>query len=86
MATLAGEIKDLRSTTILAADSDYGRHDPDGSLARGNEAPSVVLEVLYSQKRKGFTRLVDDYILGSDGGIRAVIALDIDYTTEGSRN
>lgn len=79
LAVLAGEIKDLRSTSIIAADREYGRHDPDVSLARGNEAPSVVFEVLYSQKRKGFTRLVNDYILGSDGGIRAVIALDIDY-------
>jgi hypothetical protein len=39
----------------------------------------VVIEVSYSQKRKDLPRLADDYILGSDARIRAVVGVDVDY-------
>ena len=38
-----------------------------------------MIEVSFSQKRKDLARLADDYILGSDGNIRAVVCLDIEY-------
>jgi hypothetical protein len=43
--------------------------------------PGVVIEVLYSQKRKDLERLADNYILGSDSDIRVVMGLDIEYKT-----
>jgi hypothetical protein len=42
--------------------------------------PGVVVEVSFSQKRKDLPRLADDYILGSNGGIRIVVGLDIEYS------
>jgi hypothetical protein len=39
----------------------------------------VVIEISYSQKRKDLPRLADDYILGSDARIRAVVGVDVDY-------
>jgi deoxyinosine 3'endonuclease (endonuclease V) len=35
----------------------------------------------YAQKRKNLDRLTDNYILGSDGNIRVVVGLDIEYKT-----
>ncbi len=75
----ARQIDVCGSTSICFPDG-YGRHDPDGSF--GHELaqyPGVVLEVSYSQKRRDLGRLADDYILGSDGNIRAVVGLDIEY-------
>jgi hypothetical protein len=38
-----------------------------------------VIEVAHSQRRKNLDYLADDYILGSDGKIRMMIGLDLDY-------
>jgi hypothetical protein len=50
-----------------------------GLKARSNIYPGVVVEVSYSQKRRDLSRLADDYILGSDAEIRAVVGIDLDY-------
>ncbi|OBT82395.1 hypothetical protein VE02_09586 [Pseudogymnoascus sp. 03VT05] len=75
----ARQIVACGSTTIYLHDG-YGRHDPDFSF-RHKEAqyPGVVFEVSYSQKRRDLGRLADDYILGSDGNIRVVVGLDLEY-------
>jgi hypothetical protein len=76
----AGNIEDSGSTRLTFPGSDYGPHDPDASFRHlGARYPGVIIEVSYSQKRKDLPRLADDYILGSDGNIRAVIGLDIEY-------
>jgi hypothetical protein len=76
----ARNIEDTGSSRLTFPDSDYGPHDPDGSFQHiGARYPGVIIEVSYSQKRKDLPRLADDYILGSDGNIRAVIGLDIEY-------
>jgi hypothetical protein len=68
------------SPTLTFPDPDYGPHVPDGSFQHSKaQYPGVIIEVSYSQKRKDLPRLADDYILGSDGNIRAVIGLDIEY-------
>jgi len=41
--------------------------------------PGVVIPVSYSQKRQDLKGLADDYILGSNGNIRAVVGVDVDY-------
>jgi hypothetical protein len=73
-------IEDSGSTRLTFPDSDYGPHDPDSSF-RHLEAqyPGIIIEVSYSQKRKDLPRLADDYILGSDGNVCAVIGLDVEY-------
>lgn len=44
--------------------------------------PGVVIEVSYSQKTKALPYLADDYILETNGSIRAVVGLDLDSKTK----
>jgi hypothetical protein len=44
--------------------------------------PGVIIEVSYSQKTKAIPHLADDYILETNGSVRVVIGLDIDYKTK----
>jgi hypothetical protein len=68
-------------STTLDFGSEYGRHDPDGSFRhRRAQYPGVVLEVAYSQGGRELRHLADDYILGSDGNIRAVVGVNIGYS------
>ncbi|KAH8726976.1 hypothetical protein GQ44DRAFT_758501 [Phaeosphaeriaceae sp. PMI808] len=56
------------------------RHVPD--IRFHHEAakwPGVVIEISYSQKRKSLPWLADNYILASDGGIRVVVGIDLEY-------
>jgi hypothetical protein len=82
----ARRIKHGGSATITFSDSGYGRHEPD-DLFRYYQAqfPNVILEVSYSQKRRDLARLADKYILGSDGNIRVMIGIDIDYKDKSAR-
>jgi hypothetical protein len=58
----------------------YDIHDPDAAFGHPQDSyPGVVLEVVYSQKMKAMNYIAEEYILGSHGSIRAVIALDLDY-------
>ena len=41
--------------------------------------PGIVIEVLYTQKRKDLAIIAKDYILGSNGDICVVIGLDVEY-------
>ena len=75
----AGNIRDNGSSRLTFPDSDYGPHDPDTAFRHlGAKYPGVIIEVSYSQKRKDLPRLADDYILGSDGNVHAVIGLDVE--------
>lgn len=79
-AVFAREVEPGGSATIDFADSEYGRHDPDAQFRHSRaQYPGVVIEVSYSQKRHDLARLADDYILGSDGDIRIVVGLDVEY-------
>jgi len=44
--------------------------------------PGVIIEVSYSQKTKALPHLADDYILETNGSIRVVVGLDLDYKTK----
>jgi hypothetical protein len=56
------------------------QHEPDASFRHLHaEYPGVVLEVSYSQKRKDLPRLAHDYIVQSNGNIKIVVGLDIEY-------
>ena len=78
-AEFAKKIESEGSLTIKFAD-DYGKHDPDAQFRHSKaQFPGIVIEVSYAQKRKDLGRLADDYILGSDGQIRVVVGLDIEY-------
>lgn len=58
------------------------RH-PDGQFQHYQAAyPGVVLEVSYSQDGKDLERLAWEYIQGSNGDIKAVIGIDINYTKD----
>jgi len=56
------------------------KNSPDITFTHKDaEWPGVIIEVLYSTKRKDLPKLVDRYILDSDGSVRALIGLDIEY-------
>lgn len=44
--------------------------------------PGLILEVSYSQKTNAIPHLADNYILESNGNIRVVVGLDLDYKTK----
>lgn len=79
-AHFAQAIRSRGSPTITFREPEYGRHDPDAQFRHLNaEYPGVVIEVSYAQKRKDLAIIAEDYILGSDGDIRVVIGLDVEY-------
>ncbi|TKA60111.1 hypothetical protein B0A49_13401 [Cryomyces minteri] len=71
------------TVSLSASDSDptaLSKRQPDASFRHVDaEYPGVVIEVSYSQKRKDLPYLADDYLLGSDGSIRMMIGLDVEY-------
>ena len=59
------------------------RRQPDAMFKHcGAHWPGVIIEVSYSQKTKAIPHLADDYILETDGSVRVVVGLDIDYKTK----
>ncbi|KAF4629889.1 hypothetical protein G7Y89_g8261 [Cudoniella acicularis] len=66
-----------------SATARYDTHEPDAAFGdREDKYPGVVLEVAYSQKKKDLRDLAERYILGSDGNIRIVVGLGLDYQQE----
>lgn len=60
--------------------SKYNVHEPDAAFGLYDaQWPGVVIEVSYSQKSKMLKDLAEDYILGSNGNIRVVVGLEIEY-------
>lgn len=79
-ADFARRIKNQRHADIKPLDPEYGVHSPDSSYRHSDaQLPGVVIEISYSQKRKDLHHLADDYILGSNHNIRAVVGLDVEY-------
>ncbi|KAJ5572138.1 hypothetical protein N7535_005798 [Penicillium sp. DV-2018c] len=55
------------------------RH-PDASFKHKQaKYPGVIIEVCYSQKIRAAADLADDYILNTNGSVKAVIALNVEY-------
>lgn len=62
------------------SEGDPIRRQPDAQFQDKDTAyPGVVVEVSYSQDGKDLAKLAQDYILYSNGDIKAVIGLDINY-------
>jgi len=79
-AHFARAVDSRSSPTLTFPNLGYGRHDPDAQFQHLDEQyPRVVIEISYVQKRKDLAILAEDYILGSDGDIRVVISLDVEY-------
>jgi hypothetical protein len=62
-----------------------GSHHPDGSFGHKDAAPSCILEVSYSQKRRDLPLLADEYIQGSNGRTQVVIGIDVEYKGKEAR-
>jgi hypothetical protein len=59
------------------------KREPDAEFKHEDAHwPGVVIEVSYSQKTKALPHLADNYILETNGNIRVVVGLDIDYKTK----
>lgn len=57
-----------------------GRHEPDEQFRYPKvHFPTVILEISYPPKKKDLKRLAHDYILGSNGNIGVVLAIDVEY-------
>jgi hypothetical protein len=53
---------------------------PDASFKHEQaKYPGVIIEVCYSQKVRAAADLADDYILDTNGNVKTVIALNIEY-------
>jgi hypothetical protein len=79
-AEFAQKVESDGSANIKFEDPSFGRHDPDCQFRHKQaQYPGVVLEVAFSQKKKDLPNLADEYILGSDGDIRVVIGIKLDY-------
>lgn len=56
------------------------KRDPDAAFPHDDSLwPGAVMEVSYSQSPKDIRQLTGDYILETNGCIRIVVGLDIDY-------
>lgn len=81
----ASQIEIGGSATIKLSEGDGEsfqsiRRDPDAQFRHANSKyPGVVMEVSYSQDGKKLRKLAQDYILYSNGDIKAVIGIDINY-------
>jgi len=57
--------------------------EPDAEFKHEDACwPGVIIEVSYSQKTKALPRVADNYILETNGNIRVVVGLDLDYKTK----
>lgn len=82
----ASAIRNCESSTIFLIEFEaheegkFIRRDPDKQFQhKGAAYPSLIIEVSYTQKRKDVSKLAEEYILYSNGDIKAVIGLDMDY-------
>jgi hypothetical protein len=58
----------------------FHSHEPDAVFQHtAAHWPGVIIEVSFSQKKKMLKDLAEDYIFGSDGNVRVVVGLDIEY-------
>ncbi|KAB8240717.1 hypothetical protein BDV35DRAFT_108602 [Aspergillus flavus] len=86
VADFAGQIEHFSTSRInLPVDSEgceleYSTREPAASFGHPEaQYPGVVIEICYSQKRRDVAQLADEYILNTDGSIKAVVCVDIDY-------
>ncbi|EXU95204.1 hypothetical protein X797_011727 [Metarhizium robertsii] len=81
----ASKIRIGGSATIQLAEGDSEsfqniQRQPDAQFRHANtQYPGVVIEVSYSQDGKNLRKLAQDYILYSNGDIKAVVGIDINY-------
>ena len=81
-AALARQIDHLCSSTIRLEDG--STHNPDSQYKhRAAQYPGVAIEVAYSQSKKEggkiLSKLADQYIVESSGGIKLVICINLEY-------
>lgn len=78
---LAQSIRYLSTTDITLGNHLYeARHSPDASFNHVNaKYPALVIETSFSQKEKDIPRLVDEYLIGSNGSIKMLLNLNIKY-------
>lgn len=90
-ALFTQKVRPARSTEIYFPVDDAlpitkSKHKPDASFWHADaEYPGVIIEISYSQKSKGMSRLAEGYLLDLDASVRVVVGLDIEYGKKGSR-
>ena len=74
------KISSVSGAIHFEEDSKKFKHVPDIRFHHKDAAwPGIVIEVSYSQKRKSLIDLAENYLLASDGGIRVMVGIDLEY-------
>lgn len=74
------KISSLSGAMQFEDDGRMFKHVPDIRFHHQDAAwPGVIIEVSYSQKRKSLIDLAENYLLASDGGIRVMVGIDLEY-------
>lgn len=80
LKSLGSKTYDLPDDPQQGRDSGCNSHSPDASFGlAGEQYPGVVLEVANTQKAKFLDQIADDYIVGSEGHVRVVVAIMFNY-------
>ncbi|KAL9119288.1 MAG: hypothetical protein Q9187_004157 [Circinaria calcarea] len=81
VATYAREILNLNTARIWLTHGELVFEKSPDSQFIHSEAffPGVIFETSYSQDKKNLKRLAKTYILGSNGDIRVVVGIDMEY-------
>ncbi|OQU96337.1 hypothetical protein CLAIMM_02435 [Cladophialophora immunda] len=75
-------VVDLESATISyrTENGERVQRDPDAQFGlEGRSKPTLIIEVAWSQSKKDLERMALEYIKCTQGEIRAVVGLDVDY-------
>ena len=74
------KISSVSGAIYFEEDGKKFKHVPDIRFHHKDAAwPGVVIEVSYSQKRRSLIDLAENYLLASDGGIRVMVGIDLEY-------
>lgn len=80
MGPFIDKINSVSGAIHFEEDGKKFKHVPDIRFHHEGAAwPGVVIEVSYLQKRKSLVDLAENYLLASDGGIRVMVGIDLEY-------
>ena len=80
LSTFLLGIENESTSDIFAHDDSDHKRSPDAAFCHPDEQfPGIVVETSYSQRMGEVERLADEYVMMSNGSIRFIIGLDVDY-------
>ncbi|KAI9787509.1 MAG: hypothetical protein M1839_000039 [Geoglossum umbratile] len=75
-----GVIENMSSSDIFAHDDPDHKRSPDAAFSHPDDQfPGIVIESSYLQAARKVEKRADEYIMMSNGNIKMVISLDVEY-------